>query len=305
MNGKSVTLLFDLLVVLVVLAFSISVKGQVEATDVNRARARQLWEEALQAKGGRDRLHSVQSFLITGEIHVDAVSGSHMTEVQWLHALPGKAWLYEYTPEFKVYLDATVINIERNLCMKTLSPAKGDVPSLSLCLPTTYAERLIQNPSIYLMETKWIRPEPIRTYEGRRGLKRVDVVETAVGNLRVDFYLDRKTRLPVKLVTDEYGGINEETQAMGLTVYFDNYVAIDGIQMPTRVVREPRHVSLNEFSVPSLVLSHEPRFPEKVRRDIELLTYKFNVEYDETIFNGPASRKVKATDWKPRKGTSD
>ncbi len=149
------------------------------------------------------------------------------------------------------------------------------------------------------METKWVRPLPIRTYEGTRGLKRVDVVETAVGNLRVDFYLDRKTRLPVKLVTDEYGGINEATQAMGLTVYFDNYVTIDGIQMPTRVVREPRHVPLKDFSVPSLVLSHEPRFPEKVRRDIELLKYKFNVEYEPTIFDGPASRKVKATDWKP------
>jgi hypothetical protein len=224
-----------------------------------------------------------------------------MTEVHWLHALPGKAWLHEYTPEFFVSLDATVINIERNLCMKTLSPARGDVPPLSLCLPTTYAERLIQNPIIYLMETNWVRPVPIRTYEGRRGLKRVDVVETAVGKLRVDFYLDRKTRLPVKLITDEYRGTKEETQAMGLTVYFDNYVTIDGIQMPTRVVREPRHVPSKDFSVPSSVLSHEPRFPEKVRSDIELLKYKFNVEYETAIFDGPASRKVKATDWKPRK----
>jgi hypothetical protein len=300
MNGKSVTLVFDLLVVIVILAINVSAKGQAEATDINRARARQLWEEALQAKGGRDRLHAVQNFLISGEIQVEAVKGSHTTEVQWLHVLPGKAWLHEYTPEFVVSLDATVINIERDLCMKILSPARGDVPSLSLCLPTAYAERLIQNPTIYLIETKWIRPVPIRTYEGRRGLKRVDVVETAVGNLRVDFYLDRKTRLPVKLVTDEYGAIYKETQAKGLTVYFDNYVTIDGIQMPTKVVREPRHVPLNEFSVPSLVLSHEPRFPEKVRRDTELLKYKFNVEYENTIFDGPASRKVKATDWKPR-----
>ena len=107
--------------------------------------------------------------------------------------------------------------------------------------------------------------------------------------------------MPVKLVTDEYDGINEATQPMGLTVYFDNYRTVDGIQMPTRVAREPRHVPLKDFSVPSLVLSHEPRFPEKVRRDIQLLKYKFNVEYETTIFDGPASRKVKATDWKPRK----
>jgi hypothetical protein len=88
MNGKSVTLVFDLLVVIVILAINVSAKGQAEATDINRARARQLWEEALQAKGGRDRLHAVQNFLISGEIQVEAVKGSHTTEVQWLHVLP-------------------------------------------------------------------------------------------------------------------------------------------------------------------------------------------------------------------------
>ena len=296
MNQKRLTVVFNSLVAIVILASS-SI-AQVEETDANRARAQQLWEEALQAKGGRDRLHSIESFLISGEIHVDAVRGSHRTEVQWLHALPGKAWLHEYTPEFDVYLDATVINIERNLCMVTLAPAGGDVPGLSRCLPTTLAERLVQNPIIYLMETRSLRPVPIRTYEGRRGIKRVDVVETAVGKLRVDFYLDRKTRLPVKLVTDEYRGLIEGTEPMGLTIYFDNYVTVDGIKMPGRVVREPKHIPLKDFSVPSLVLSHEPRFPEKVTHYIELLKYKFNVAYEKAIFDHPASRKVKASDWK-------
>lgn len=301
MNRKRLSIVFNALAAIVILALASSVKGQVEETDVNRAHAQQLWEEALQAKGGRDRLHSVQNFLTSGEIHVDALKGSHMSEVQWLRVLPGKAWLYEFTSEFQVSLDATVINIERNLCLKTLSPARGDVPSLSLCLPTTYMERLIQDPIIYLMETDSLRPIPIRTYEGKRGLTRVDVVETAVGNHRFDFYLDRKTRLPVKLVTDEYHGIPEGTQPMGLTIYFDNYVTVDGIKMPSRVVREPRHVPIKDFSMPSLVLSHEPRFPEKVRRDIELLHYHFNVAYEGTIFDHPVPKTVKAGAWKSRK----
>jgi len=85
-------------------------------------------------------------------------------------------------------------------------------------LPTTDPERLIQDPIIYLMETNSLRPVPIRTYEGKRGLNRVDVVETAVGKYRFDFYLDRKTKLPVKLVTDECERIFEGTQPMGLTI---------------------------------------------------------------------------------------
>lgn len=160
MNRKRLTIVFNSLVAIVILASS-SI-GQVEETDANRARAQRLWEEALQAKGGRDQLHSIRNFLISGEIHTEVVKGSSRTEVQWLHALPGKAWLYEYTPEFDVYLDATVINIERNLCLKTLAPAGGDIPGLSRCLPTTLAERLIQNPIIYLMETKWLRPGFLR-----------------------------------------------------------------------------------------------------------------------------------------------
>lgn len=300
MNGKAFSVVLVFLVAIVVLAINGPVKGQVEESDVSRTRAKLLWEEALQAKGGRDRLHSIHNFLTSGEIHVDAVKGSHISEVQWLRALPGKAWLYEYTPEFDVSLDATVINLERNLCVKTLSPAKGDVPPRSLCLPTTFTERLIQDPIIYLMETEWLRPVPIGTYEGKRGLKRVDVVETVVGNHRYDFYLDRKTRLPVKLVTDEYNGIPEGTEPMGLTVYFDDYVTVDGIKMPSTVVREPRHIPINDFSVPSLVLSDEPRFPEKVRRDIELFHYKFNVAYEATLFDHPVPKSVKASDWKPR-----
>jgi len=282
--------------VIVILTITVSVQGQSKETDSNRALAQQIWEEALQAKGGRDRLHAVQNFLTSGEIHVDAVKGSHISEVQWLRALPGKAWLYEYTPEFIVSLDATVINLERNLCVKTLSPAKGNVPPRSFCLPTTYTERLIQDPIIYLMETNSLRPVPIRTYEGKRGLNRVDVVETAVGKYRFDFYLDRKTKLPVKLVTDEYEGIFEGTRPMGLTIYFDNYVTVDGIKMPTRVTREPKHIPISDF----WVLSGAPEFPEKARRDIELFSYKFNVAYEETLFDRAVPKTVKASDWKRR-----
>jgi hypothetical protein len=124
---------------------------------------------------------------------------------------------------------------------------------------------------------------PIRTRIERTGFKQVDVIETKVGNLRVDFYLDRKTRLPIKLITDDYNGISEFTQRMGLTVWLDDYATIDGIKMPGRVAREPK--------VPTHML----------RRDTEYARYKFNVAYEETIFDHPVSKKVKSSDWQPRR----
>ena len=70
---------------------------------------------------------------------------------------------------------------------------------------------------------------------------------------------------------------------MGLTVLLDRYVTIDGIKMPGQVVREP------------------DTFPDAVRRDIEYARYKFNVAHEESIFDHPVPRKVKSSDWKPRK----
>ena len=251
----------------------------VQKADANRVRAEALWEEAIRAKGGRERLHSIQSFLISSTINVEAPRGGGITETERLYALPGRAWLYEFTEHFDVSLEATVINKEQNFCMVTLAPARGDVPSLSYCLPTTWAERLIQDPVIYLMETKWVRPVPVRTrLEGK-----VDVIETEVGKLHVDFYLDRKTRLPTKLVTDHYYGENQMTSRMGLTVYLEDYKTIEGIQMPRTVRREP------------------DVGPQIVRRDTERARYKFNVAYDSTIFERPVSKKAKSHDWKPRR----
>ena len=264
-------------------------RGDSHYVDANRQRAETLWEEAIRAKGGRERLHSIESFVISSTIDVFVISpgfgsntpGGHVdSESERLYAMPGKAWLYEFTPGFDVSLEATVINKERNLCMVTLAPVgpMRSVPGLSFCVPTTWSKRLIQDPVLYLMETKWVRPVPVRTRTEGKGRKQQDVVETEVGQLRVDFYLDRKTHLPVKLVTEEYRGDPRAPRTMDLMITFEDYVEVDGIQMPRRVTREPL-------------------LTQVVRRDTERARYKFNVTYDEEIFNHPVSKKAKFKDW--------
>jgi len=253
------------------------------AQDANRQRAEMLWEEAIQAKGGRTRLHSIENFLISSTIDVNAPSKRVDVTTERLYAMPGKAWLYELTPAYDVSLEATVINTERNLCMVTLAPVglTQSVPGLSVCVPTIWSERLVQDPVIYLMETNWVRPVPVNTRTEGKGKKQQDVIETEVGKLRVDFYLDRKTHLPVKLITDKYMGDPRLTGHMKLMITFEDYVDVDGVQMPRRVIREPLGISF-------------------VRRDTERAKYRFNVAYDETIFNHPISKKAKSEDWKQR-----
>lgn len=260
--------------------------------DANRQRAESLWEEAIRAKGGRERLHSIESFVISSTIDVNVITpafgsrsaGGHTdSESERLYAMPGKAWLYEFTPSFDVSLEATVINKERNLCLVTLAPVGlgGSVPGLSHCVPTMWPKRLIQDPVLYLMETRWIRPKPLRTRTEGKGKKQQDVVETEVGQLRLDFYLDRKTHLPVKVITEDYHGDPAMPRRMDLLVTFEDYLEVDGIQMPRRITRQPLLTRV-------------------VRRDTERARYRFNVAYDEKIFNQPISKKAKSNDWQQK-----
>ena len=302
-----------------ILTFCIPKPGGAQTINPNRERASALWEEAIRAKGGRERLHSIDNFLIsstvdvldqtererallaearreqlrstmnipvfsTGDVPNQIGRGETLTER--LYAGRGKAWIYTYTPGVDVSLDATVINRNRNLCTVTLAPATYNVHSLSYCLPETAIQYLLQDPVIYLMETRWVQPEPIAARTEGKGKNQLDVIETKVGMIRVDFYLDRKTRLPVKLVTDWYGGLTQATGLIGpMTIELRNYVEIDGIQMPGKVSRE---------------LDGRGRGPvgEPYRLDTERATYQFNVTYNPKIFESPVPKTAKRRDWK-------
>jgi hypothetical protein len=271
----------------IILALSTPTQSVGQGADASRERAVALWEEAIRAKGGRGRLHSVQNLLISSTVDVRDQSGSSVMETERLYAMPGKAWLYTFTPESHVSVDVTVINNERDFCMRTLSPKASGVPPLSHCVPTTPYQYLIQDPVIYLMETNWLRPVPVGLRTERKGMKQLDVIETKVGKLRVDFYLDRKTRLPIRIVTDCFGAIGQPTGRHGLmTIELEDYVAIDGILMPRFVTREPEG---------------EAPVGEVFRRDTECAGYRFNVDYDPKIFEFPASKKVKRSDWKQQR----
>ena len=292
MNRPRISYLIFLATIVICLVTTVA-HAHNQIADANRQHAELLWEKAIEAKGGRQQLHSVNSFVISSTIDIFVNSSifgeqprtSHVdSETERLYVMPGKAWLYEFTPSFSVSLEGTVMDTERNLCLVTLAPIgpMHSVPGLTPCVPTIWSERLIQDPVIYLMETKWVRPLPLRARTEGKGKKQQDVIETEVGKLRVDFYLDRKTNLPVKLVTDNFGGDPRLTRPMGLMITLEDYVDVDGIQMPRRIIREP--------------LGHR----DVIRRDTERARYKFNVAYNEEIFKSPVSRKAKPDDWKAR-----
>ena len=302
-----------------ILTFCIPKQGTGQNVYPNRERAIALWEEAVRAKGGRERLHSVQSFVISSTVDVwtqrdknwatstkilrdssqpgqtspiyssaDAAASyarDGETQTERLYVGPGKAWIYTYTPAFDVSLDATLIDIDENRCWVTLAPKTYGVPGISRCIPATQIQYLLEDPIIYLMETKWLRPHLIGARTEGKGKNKLDVVETKVGSIRIDFYLDPKTRLPIKLVTDWIGGRTQPLGNLGpMTIELRKYVEIDGIQMPTKVIRERD--------------SESRPVGEPFRLDTERAAYQFNVNYNPEIFEYPIPKNVKRRDWK-------
>ena len=278
MKRYLITVLF---IAAIISAMRTTTQGATQNADQTRERAVALWQEAIRAKGGHERLESVQNLLISSTVDVESPSGGSSTETERLYVMPGKAWIYTYTPAFDMSLDAVVMNMDRNFCMATLFPPIR----LTRCIPEKPIQYLVQDPVIYLMQTKWVRPSPIGVRTDGKGKKQLDVIETKTGNLQIDFYLDRKTRLPIKLVMDWYGGVTQTTGKLGMmSVKLEDYVAVDGIMMPRRVTREPLD---------------QPITRDVLRRDFERARYRFNVAYAENLFDSPVSKKVKRNDWMP------
>ena len=215
--------------------------------------------------------------MISSEIYTQSLKNDRTsnTETERLYVMPDKAWIYTSTPDLRTSLDATVINFQHRFCMTTLSPPFLLTP----CIPDVPLEYLLEDPAIYLMETKWVRPQPLAARVEGKG--KIDVIETKVGSLRVDFYLDRETRLPIKLVTDWSAVKQAMTKSGFTTVKLEDYENVDGIMMPRRVIREQQRTPDSEVS----------------SRGSERARYRFNVACNPTLFNSTVSPKVKRKDW--------
>lgn len=173
--------------------------------------AQRLWEQAITAKGGRERLYAVRNMVVSwrGNKHVD------------LYVFPSKLWRWMDDRPSPIGLAVEMHNLERNLAYLTYpndpeSPrrlgqsGRGSVPLRDAQL-------------YYLLETRWIRPEPIGVTSGRVGRQAVDVVQTIVDGKRVDFYLDRELHLPLKVA------FPAEDERGTYYVMFSDYAPVDGI----------------------------------------------------------------------------
>ncbi|HET8669893.1 MAG TPA: hypothetical protein VFM05_04505, partial [Candidatus Saccharimonadales bacterium] len=129
-----------------------------------------------------------------------------------------------------------------------------------------------------LLMTQWLQPKPLRLRKEWVGLKRVDVIEVDAEGWRVDYYIDSKTKLPIKVAY----GYSELERAKGKLTYevrLEDYKEISGIMMPHKVT---------------------PSFTDAPPLPKQKATYELNVDYDEQIFERPPSPTMKPDAWRAK-----
>lgn len=240
------------------------VAEQTKAHEESKQKAEVLWAEAVVAKGGRERLYQVNSLVISYQETVRNLLGIvvHRGLVERFYVFPDKSWSWDDGLPPPFHLTVSMYNLERTISCTMHAGASSPkcVKPKDAASFFNQGEGLRRAQYLYLLETKWIKPVPNSVTKGSLGSKTVDVVETKVDGRRVDYYLDRKTHLPQRVVTFfESGRVWE-------TYNFSDYKDINGIRMPS-VQKEGK------------------------------INFQINPAYDETIFTLPPSIETGPKVW--------
>jgi hypothetical protein len=237
-----------------------------EGGSAHDAFATTVWEQAIAAKGGRERLQSVRNFVVRSREDFSRSTRPDVATyetIERLYVVAGKLWEFvDHRPGLMGATGLILDSAHQQAWGSNGYPAKSAYPEL--------VYRLTEGQCVYLMETTTVRPKPVSVRSDRLRSSDVDIVETQVAGDRVDFYLDRTSHLPVRIVT--FRNLRAGAAPSKRIFRLSDYQAIEGIQMPAKV-----------------------RFGDD-DTDVTSTMYHFNVDYDDSIFNAQSLR-FEANGW--------
>lgn len=241
-------------------------------SETNREEAERLWEEAIAAKGGRERLHAINNLQRSVRLRQWWNLRRVPYEIEALYVFPRKSWEWVDQTGTIFGFKISMHNYDQNIHWYYLDHGKGPTvaPFWDSDIYKGAMSAIINVQLNYLMETRWVKPIPVSVERGKVGGHAVDIVRTIVkgyprGEETVSFALDRKTHLPRQVI---YHAILQGKEYSG-GVSLSDYTAINGIQMPGKVGRERT-------------------------------VFQFNVDYNERIFEQPPSRAEGIDAWKKK-----
>lgn len=176
---------FSLLIPLLLVS-SIALEAQDSQTD---PQAKKLWEEAIAAKGGRTQLYRANSLVMSYQETVRNFAGIvvHHGLVERLYVFPNKVWAWDDGLPPPFHLSVGWLDVERSLRCTAYAGAAQPVCGPAKQGVSPPDEGINQVQYLYLMETRWVKRQPLSVTNGSIGLK------------KVDYFLDRKTHLPLRV----------------------------------------------------------------------------------------------------------
>jgi hypothetical protein len=240
--------------------------GVAVSDDETATKARELWEKVLVAKGGRERLRKITN------LYVAADQGQGYRQ-STLNVFPDYRFDFSYDPK------------RENTAIEVSNAKTGIVwwQVSNEAKPRKYQEedvyRNLSQQFIYLLVTSEVDPVPLGLRKEWIGLKRVDVIEVEAKDWRVDYYIDPKTHLPLRVVLPN--GLRAHDRGdMNHIIALDDYAAVDNVMMP--------HKATHTFTTN----------PEKL---VERLKFEINANYDPQVFEQAPTTRTSAEAWRAKK----
>ena len=242
--------------------------GQPKTVDQGNSQemATRAWEQAILAKGGREKLRSVENMVLSSQGSFQKGNRKISIHLVDLYVFPNKWWSWndQRPSEFGLSMKMSDQEMGKSYSLQykgenfsgleTINRKKGDrgFPGLIDLLP----------------ETRWDKVIPLKLTNGNFRGRNVQIVQTQLYEWRIDFYLDAETHLPLYVVS--FSGDKSALKTRLL-----EYVDVAGIQMPSKVVFES---SDGEMTYQR--------------------SYWFNVAYDQNIFKVPPPFEAGPESWK-------
>ena len=231
--------------------------------------AHQLWERAVVAKGGRERLRSITC------LYVKRIQPEGDRDYQF-HVFPDFSFNYTYGGRFE---DSAIEVYNHRKAITWWLPSGSNYAMPRIRRNDDPSTNIIAQ-FLYLMVTNWMDPKPLRLRKEWLGLKRVDVIEVAANGWPVDYYLDPKTLLPIQVVS-EYSFMSHEKGEKEQVVKLDDYAPIDGVMMARK-------------------LSYSYTYTNARRRWTENVSYELNPSYDPQFFEQPPTARTLPESWRAK-----
>src|SRR5258706_5412523 len=240
--------------------------------------ARRIWEQSVSAKGGRERLQSVQNVAISTIGNYTNGSGkSNTVRTEAFFAFPNKIWRWmDYRPDV---LGLTVETYNFDTGVKYIINSDNHPPIPQAVRPTEKSTGHSHGLLSYFLETKWLKPELVSASTGRMGRRTVDVVHTMVRDdvegfapetTYIDFAFDHGTHLPIRV---SYYHTREGKEVFDLVENLSEYMEVKGIKVPRR---------------------------REIDGSVEKIDVQINVEYNKDLFERPPSVAAGTGAWRLR-----